>query len=243
MKYIASCSFGKDSLAQILVGLEHGEPIDEVMYCEVMFTDQISAEFPEHRDFIYEVAIPKLKESYGLNTIVLRSTQNMWKDFHTIRVRGANAGKMRGFPIPGLCTINRDCKLAPIRQYLKEQTEEYTQYIGIAADEPVRLARLKSNEISLLAKYEITEQMATDICRSTGLLSPIYEFTNRNGCFFCPNASLNELRYLYNHHPKLWSMLRQLQDTPNTSRTFFTRSKSIYYYELKFKEENNGRVV
>lgn len=38
-------------------------------------------------------------------------------------------------------------------------------------------------------------------------------------------------------------MLRELQDTPGTSRTFFTRSKSIYYYELKFKEENNGRAV
>ena len=65
MKYIASCSFGKDSLAQIIVGKYYGEPIDEVMYCEVMFTDEISAEFPEHRDFIYNVAIPTLKHFQG----------------------------------------------------------------------------------------------------------------------------------------------------------------------------------
>ena len=38
-------------------------------------------------------------------------------------------------------------------------------------------------------------------------------------------------------------MLRQLQDTPGTSRTFFTKSKSLYYFESKFKEENNGRAV
>lgn len=39
MKYIASCSFGKDSLAQIIVARAYNEPLDEAMYCEVMFTD------------------------------------------------------------------------------------------------------------------------------------------------------------------------------------------------------------
>lgn len=155
MKYIASCSFGKDSLAQIIVGKYYGEPIDEVMYCEVMFTDEISGEFPEHRNFIYNVAIPKLERVFGLKTVVLRSKQTMWRDFHTVRVKGVNAGKLRGFPIPGLCTINRDCKLAPIRSYLASQTDDITQYIGIAADEPKRLERLKENQLSLLAKYHI----------------------------------------------------------------------------------------
>lgn len=61
MKYIASCSFGKDSVAQIIVAKYYNEPIDEIMYSEVMFTDEISGEFPEHRDFIYNVAIPKRK--------------------------------------------------------------------------------------------------------------------------------------------------------------------------------------
>lgn len=88
MKYIASCSFGKDSIAQIIVGKQHGEPIDEVVYSEVMFTDEISGEFPEHRNFIKNVAIPRLKELYGLQTVVLRSPRTLWSDFHTVRVRG-----------------------------------------------------------------------------------------------------------------------------------------------------------
>lgn len=240
MKYIASCSFGKDSLAQIIVAKYYDEPIDEIMYCEVMFTDEISAEFPEHRDFIYNKAIPRLKQLFRLKTVVVRSDTNMWKDFHTLRVRGENAGKMRGFPIPGLCTINRDCKLRPIKRYLKEQTEEYTQYIGIAADEPKRLARLKSNEISLLAKYGITEEMAADLCKKDGLLSPIYKVTNRNGCFFCPNASTRELRHLYLNHYGLWTMLRELQDEKNVSRRCFTRSKTIYDYEMLFHKERRN---
>lgn len=240
MKYIASCSFGKDSLAQIIVAKYYDEPIDEIMYCEVMFTDEISAEFPEHRDFIYNTAIPRLEQLFGLKTVVVRSDTNMWKDFHTLRIRGENAGKMRGFPIPGLCTINRDCKLRPIKRYLKEQTDEYTQYIGIAADEPKRLTRLKSNEISLLGKYGITEEMATEICKNAGLLSPIYQITSRNGCFFCPNASIRELRHLYFNHRNLWTMLRELQDEKNVSRRCFTKSKTIYDYEMQFNSERRN---
>ena len=29
MRYLASCSFGKDSLATILLARKHGEPLDE----------------------------------------------------------------------------------------------------------------------------------------------------------------------------------------------------------------------
>lgn len=238
MKYIACCSFGKDSLAQIIVAKERGEPIDVVLYSEVMFTDEISGEFPEHRDFIYNVAIPKLKELYGLETIVLRSSQTMWKDFHTVRVRGSTKGLLRGFPIPGLCTINRDCKIPPIKKYLREQSEEVIQYVGIAADEPKRLKRLEgTNKVSLLAKYGITEQQARDICERAGLLSPIYSITGRNGCFFCPNASRKELRHLYFNHPDIWELLRVLQSTPNTSRVCFTRNKTVFDYERIFERD------
>lgn len=32
MKYIASCSFGKDSLAMVLMLIERGLPLDEVVF-------------------------------------------------------------------------------------------------------------------------------------------------------------------------------------------------------------------
>lgn len=35
MKYIASCSFGKDSLAMILLLLEKNYPLDEVVYFDI----------------------------------------------------------------------------------------------------------------------------------------------------------------------------------------------------------------
>ena len=57
-KFIASVSFGKDSLATILLAKEHGEPLDEAVYCEVMFNKDISGEVPEHRDFIPSTPCP-----------------------------------------------------------------------------------------------------------------------------------------------------------------------------------------
>ena len=70
--HIASCSFGKDSIATILLALEHGEPLDEVIYCEVMFDDYISGEVPEHRDFIVRRAIPAF-EKLGMPVRVVKS--------------------------------------------------------------------------------------------------------------------------------------------------------------------------
>jgi len=45
-KHILSCSFGKDSIATALLALQHGEPLDELVYCEVMFSEEISGELP-----------------------------------------------------------------------------------------------------------------------------------------------------------------------------------------------------
>lgn len=52
VKYIASCSGGKDSVATIILAHEHNEPLDEIIFVEVMFDENISGELPEHIDFI-----------------------------------------------------------------------------------------------------------------------------------------------------------------------------------------------
>lgn len=104
---------------------------------------------------------------------------------------------------------------------LKKQHGEIVQYVGIALDEPKRLARLKDGKISLLAKYGYTEADAFDIDRTHGLLSPIYDWTSRNGCWFCPSAKVPELAHIKEHHPHLWERLRELDRQPNrVSETF-----------------------
>ena len=237
MKHIASCSFGKDSLATVLLALEHGEPLDEVVYCEVMFDEYTSGEVPEHRDFIQDCAIPFLERS-GVKVITLRSPMTYLKSFYRVLGKGPNAGKLNAWPLCGKCCIQRDCKLRPIKAYKKALGADSVQYIGIASNEDERLARLDgAAKVSLLAKYGKTEKDATELCRAAGLLSPVYRFAKRNGCFFCPNASMNELRHLYACHPDLWNRLLTCQKAPNKATELFNRNYRIDELDERFRAE------
>lgn len=77
MKYFASCSFGKDSIATVLLALEHKEPLDGILFTEVMFdrARNISGEIPEHIDWIKNTAIPRL-ENMGVKTHILHSDRD-----------------------------------------------------------------------------------------------------------------------------------------------------------------------
>ena len=213
MKYLACCSGGKDSCAQVVVGREHNEPIDGIVYAEVMFDKDISAELPEHREFMYNVAIPKF-ERMGYKVTVLRAEETYVDRFFRVKQKGERKGQIYGFPPTGMCWVNSDLKMKPIREFWKNFPEEFTQYVGIAMDEEERLDRIvdAGNKISLLKKYEVVENATYDICRKEGLLSPIYDFSKRNGCWFCPNQSLDQLRHLRKVHPQLWKRLMELQE-------------------------------
>ena len=112
------------------------------------------------------------------------------------------------------------------------------QYIGIASDEQERLVRLEGQKISLLDKYGVDEAGAYELCKRTGLLSPIYEFADRNGCFFCPNAKLPELRHLRRYHPDLWGRLLQIQALPNKPTERFNRTMTLYDIEQILRAES-----
>ena len=237
-KYIASCSFGKDSLAAILLAKEHDEPLDEAVYCEVMFDKDISGEVPEHRDFIYGTAIPRL-EDMGVKVVVLRSAKTYVELFTGRVTRGPKKGMVRSFPLCGKCAVQRDCKVRPIERYQKSLPVGTIQYIGVAQDEQDRLLRLESGrQISLLEKYNFTEQDAKQLCQRVGLLSPVYAFTNRGGCWFCPNAKRAELRHLYDHHPDLWARMMALQAIPGKVTEKFNRTQKFSDIDALFRQED-----
>lgn len=239
-KYIASCSFGKDSLATVLLAKKYGEPLDEVVYCEVMFDKGISGEVPEHRDFIYNKAIPVLNRM-GVEVVVLRAYQTYVGLFTGKITRGPKKGMVRSFPICGHCVIQRDCKARPIHRYLKTLPANVVQYVGIAKDETDRLFRVeRRKQVSLLEKYSISESKARQLCKDAGLLSPIYRFSDRNGCWFCPNAKLPELRHLYDHHPDLWGRLLELQAIPNKATEKFNRTQRFSDIDELFRAKKKS---
>lgn len=235
--YIASCSFGKDSIATILLALEHNEPLDRAVYCGVMFDNSrnISAEIPEHSKWIHSIAIPRL-QALGVKVDALKTSNDMVSIFNRQikkSTRQDRIGKIYGFPIGGMCYMNNLCKVKTIKDYLRDYKGfDIIQYIGIASDEHKRLKRLEgTNKVSLLNKYGYTEEMAMDLCKKNDLVSPLYETSFRGGCFFCPNAKIQEYIMLRRHHPELWNELKNLDSSGNRATNNFKWGKTLTQVE------------
>ena len=231
--YVASCSFGKDSIATILLALENNEPLDRVVFSEVMFDNSrnISGEIPEHIEWVYNVAIPKL-ESMGVKVDVVKAKKDYVSLCKTILKKGKNAGRMYQLQNCFPCYANSALKIAPIKQYYTAFNKQYDvmQYVGIAKDEPNRLARLKgTNKVSLLDKYGYTEEMAMGKCKEYNLVSPLYSMGYRGGCFFCYNANIDRFVHMRKNHSMIWQALRDLYYETNS--THFKYDKSLEQIE------------
>ncbi len=247
-KHIASFSGGKDSAATVILAHEHGDPLDTIIFSEVMFDKEISGELPEHIEFIKNKCVP-LFESWGYEVKILHAKLNYMDIFMREPTRGKRVGTglKTGFPMARKCQINRSVKVQAIKDYLKDMDpDSYIQYIGIAVDEPERLERLRgTNKISLLEKYGHTEQMAFELCKKYELLSPIYEFAPRGRCWFCPNAKYAELRHLRTEHRDLWDRLLRLEERNDLIGNIFNtlNKKSIHDYENMFFWEDNQLTI
>lgn len=240
-----SWSGGKDSTASIILAHENNEPLDTIVFCEVMYDlkNNISGENPEHIKFIKEEAKP-LFESWGYKVEILRANQDYLDFFHHIikhpRKHMDHKGKKFGFPVYGMCGVKRDLKLKPIDQYYKSISDEIIQYVGICADEKRRLTSLRNQpgRISLLEKYGFTEQMAREKCEEYGLLSPSYQFSDRGGCWFCPNAKLAEHRIIKEKYPDVWNQFVALEDEDNVANyKFNVFGKTLHEIDNELKQK------
>lgn len=114
-------------------------------------------------------------------------------------------------------------------------------YLGIAADEPERLARLDGKtKVSPLAAIGWTEADCRKWCEDNDLLSPIYTTATRGGCWFCHNQSVGQLRLLRKNYPDLWQLLLKWdRDSPVA---FNPRGYTVHDYDLRFELEENGLI-
>lgn len=233
-KYIASCSFGKDSLAMLIKIKELGMPLDEVIYVDIRFDDEISGETPEMASFISK-AEKILKEKFDITVTHLRGV-TFKEQFYTVKQRGKHIGDNYGFPYTIGAWCNNRLKIVPITKYLRSQKEDVIQYVGIAYDEPKRYERLNHDtHIAPLYDLKITEAEAMEICKKYDLVSPIYKTSFRGGCWFCPKQRLSQLKWLYKEHNDLWNILKDMEkDSFNTFRPNYT----LEQLEERFKNED-----
>ena len=139
-------------------------------------------------------------------------------------------GKIAGFPLGGMCSINSRCKVAPLIRY-RRQTHN-TAIVGIASDEVIRLKRVIANgQRSIIAEQGLTETDCFSLCQKYNLLSPIYDHWQRGGCWFCPNCKVSEFAALKREHPELWKELYSLSKIEN-------KVSEGFKYGLTFDEVN-----
>lgn len=232
MKHIVSWSGGKDSTAMLIRMLELDYPIDEIVFIDVRFNENRGGELPEMYAYI-----DKIEKHIGRKIKRISNQEWTYKShFYRKKKRGKYPGQIYGFPfaVLGNGWCNDRLKLKPFADYKRSIEGEYTIYLGIAADEPKRLARMGENERSLLAEWGWTEQDCLDYLKEKGLENPLYEKFSRTGCWFCPKQNLKSLKIIRNDYPDLWEQLLKLdKDSPVKFKPKYT----VIDLDEKFKED------
>ena len=207
MKYIASVSFGKDSLAMLILIIKHNLPLDEVIFYDT------GMEFKA----IYHIR-DKIKlwlDELGIKYTELKPSMafedKMYNYSHLSRKGEIKKGY--GF-CGGLCRWGTSEKLMALNKYCGCNH----QYIGIALDEPQRLERLKgTNKSSPLAELGYTEKMALELCYNEGFNwcedgVELYSILDRVSCWCCRNKNLKELKNYKIYLPDYFNKLIELEN-------------------------------
>ena len=221
---IFNLSFGKDSMATLILAAEQGIPIDRVMYCDIRFNDEISGEHPLMAEWI-PTAEKRLKELFGITVDHTYSGVGFEGQFYKRLTRGKFKGFNYGFPHVLSPWCNTLLKIRAIKRYMRN-FDDTTTFVGIAYDEPMRWERMLKKETdkhkyrSLLVEQKLTEQDAFEICKKYDLLSPMYKVDGiyRGGCWFCPKQCLADLHSLWKAYPDLWQRLCDME--PDSHNTF-----------------------
>ena len=230
MKYIASISFGKDSLAMLLMLIEKNYPLDEVVYFD---TDMEFQAIYNIRD-----KIKPLLESKGIKYIELKPKCEFCYKMFDKPVKAKNGTTHYGYSwCGGRCRWGTTEKLVALEKYCKGAVE----YVGIAVDETQRLIKeRKGNKQFPLAEWGMTEKDCLQYCYDKGYNwledgVDLYSILDRVSCWCCANKNLKELKNYYLYLPKYWQKLKDLQS--RTDRPFKNNKYTIFDLEEKFKLE------
>ena len=237
---IFNLSFGKDSMATIILAAEQGIRIDRVLHCDVRFNDAISGEHPLMAEWI-PTAEKRLEKLFGVTVDHAYSGVSFEEQFYKVKQKGNHVGDIYGFPYAVGAWCNDRLKLKAIKKYEAQfRKEETTTFVGIAYDEPVRWERMKAKETqnrkyrSLLVEQGLTEQDALEICKNHDLLSPMYSVDGiyRGGCWFCPKQCLSDLYSLWKNYPELYGELLKME--PQSHNTF-KRNHTLAELQARFQ--------
>ena len=230
MKYIASVSFGKDSLAMLLKLIEENKPLDEVVFYDTGMEFQA----------IYNIRdkIKTLLKSKGIKYTELKPKCDFCYKMFDLVVNKGKPNEHKGYSwCGGACRWGTSEKLKALEKYCKGAIE----YVGIAYDEPQRLAKERKRQKEFpLADWKMTEKDCLEYCYMRGYFwqednVELYNILDRVSCWCCANKNLKELKNYYLYLPKYWQKLKDLQ--ARTDRPFKYNKYTIFDLEKRFKKE------
>lgn len=237
MKYIASLSGGKDSLAMVLKLLELNYPLDEVIYFD------IGVEFNAIRNNIEKIR-PLLDEK-GIKFAILYPKETFTYQMCEKPVTKRNGKQQNGYGWCGECARwGTALKLDAISRHNKTYGDEaIVEYVGVAADEPERINRTRNgNRVKLypLVEWNMTEKDCLEYCYSKGWHwnengYELYDLLDRVSCKYCRNKNLKELRNIYHCMPDVWQELKDLQDKVQMP---YKKGQTIHDIETRFITED-----
>lgn len=114
------------------------------------------------------------------------------------------------------------------------------EYIGIAADEPKRFGQLSDTKRAPLVEFGIEEELCWLYCKHEGILSPAYDIGFRDGCWFCHNQGIDQLRNLWAKYPDLWQIL--LKWDKDSPVSFKADGHTVRDFDKRFRLEAEGLV-
>lgn len=235
VKYIASCSFGKDSLAMVLKLIEKDYPLDEVIFFDTGMEFQAIYNNVEKLSKILldkKIKFSILKDKYSFEFNAFQREVHK-KDGTTKYGYDWCGGMMRWGTASKLSAINRHYK----ENYGDEVVVEY---VGIAVDErdrveKYRLKRTKSVKIYPLVEWGMTEQDCLNCCYSNGWNwqengIDIYEILDRVSCWCCVNKNQKEIKNIMMYLPEYWERIKVYERRCGMSY----KKKGTEYFEKKF---------
>lgn len=206
MRHIASVSFGKDSLAMLLLLLEKEMPLDEVIFYNSGMEFQA----------IYDIRdqVRPILERRGIRFTEVKPDAPFLYQMLERPVFSKKNGHHLGYGWCGdPCRWGTKLKTRAL-DGLGLDAEKH--YIGIAADEPERLAKLRAPKCSPLAEAGMTEADCLEYCYQRGFFwvengVRLYDILDRVSCWCCKNKNRKELKAIYQYLPHYWSLLKELQ--------------------------------
>jgi 3'-phosphoadenosine 5'-phosphosulfate sulfotransferase (PAPS reductase)/FAD synthetase len=208
MKYIATISYGKDSVAMVDLLLRNNYQVDYIIYNETFAEFSLMYEYKKKIDEYF-------KSRYNKEVITLKplTTFEEWC-FGVIRDKKSKFyGAIRGVPsIAEPCYWRREAKVKPAEKWIKKNIKgKYKIYLGYTLDEIDRKQKDKNLLYPLIDDFKMKEIDCKKYLIEREMENPLYRYFNRTGCAFCPFQNERSFYQVYKYFKETWDYMKDIE--------------------------------